>query len=53
MRRHVGRSAIGLITYWSERCFPSRADTAKIDTAPDIVFANMVELAAAWRARRI
>ncbi len=49
----LGGQRVGLITVLVLSGVSSRADIAKIYTAPDIVFANMVELAAAWRARRI
>jgi len=49
----LGGQRVGLITVLVLSGVSTRADIAKIDTAPDIVFANMVELAAAWRVRRI
>ena len=47
----LGGQRAGLITVLVLSGVSTRADIGKIDSEPDIVFANMVELARAWRSR--
>jgi len=49
----VGGQRVGLITVLVLSGASSAADIARLDTAPDIVFSNLVELTEAWRARAV